>query len=334
MTGVARIFLIGGGDMMHLAARGAAARGLAATAVLAPRHADEPLLLFDGTLAEALASSGTPTRVVEDINDPAAFAALAVGPRAAAICFGPAWIFSARVHAGFEFGMFNVNAIPVPRYLGGAHYTWQIMNGDRRGGVAVQRIEGRIDRGPVIQRIEFDLPDDARTPADYFRHYLRAAVPAIDGLLTALREGDVPSGVPFADLEKDRAYFPRLLTKEHGFVDWRWSARDIERFCMAFDDPYMGAATFAEGRELRLKSVRRVPEDFPVHPFAFGLVVRNLGKPVVAAAGGWLEIGGVCWADGADAAPSLKEGARLHTPSDVLDRAMGYRVRFGPKGVV
>jgi methionyl-tRNA formyltransferase len=317
--------------MVPIAARRAIRRGLKPWAILAPRHANERLLLSDSTLEQALDALDVRIRVTENINEPAARRGWPAPARSAAVCFGSAWIFSPEVLAAFGLGMFNVNAIPVPLYLGGAHYSWQIMNGDRRGGIAVQRVTRDLDRGPFVRRISFELPDTARTPHDYYRAYVGAASSVIEDLVDSIADGRTISETPFEVAQQDRVYFPRLLTAAQGFIDWRWDANEIERFCNAFDVPFAGAATYVNDVEVRLRSVRAVPQNVSVHPFAAGLIVRNLGKPVVAARGGWLELGSVTSTDGV--MRSLKEGTRLHTPTEALERAIRFRARFGAKGV-
>ena len=64
--------------------------------------------------------------------------------------FWAAWIFSDKIIELFNQNIFNYNGIPVPLYLGGAHFTWQILNQSRRGGAFIQRITSDVDRGSVV----------------------------------------------------------------------------------------------------------------------------------------------------------------------------------------
>ena len=47
----------------------------------------------------------------------------------------------------FAYGMYNINPIPIPNYLGGAHFTWQILNSNYDAGIYLQQISKHLDRG-------------------------------------------------------------------------------------------------------------------------------------------------------------------------------------------
>lgn len=327
------LVLIGGGDVMLHTARAAQARGLRVGVILAPRHAEEPLA--DGAITrDAFSALGVPVSLVDDINVPGALTeSVWTGPRALALCYGPAWVFAEPVRQAFGAGMINYNPIPVPRYLGGAHYTWQILNGDRDGGCILQLITAELDRGPLLQARYFTIPETARTPADYFAAYNEHGCRLLADALEAMIAGRPFEAVPYAEVNARRLYLPRLFTVQNGFIDWQWSGRDIERFCCAFDAPYKGAGTFVDGQEVRLKDAWFEPgEGF--HPFVSGLVVRRLGDGVWAAVpGGLLRIGDARTAEGGDARPLLREGRRLATPPQKLYEAAIYRPKLSGKGI-
>ena len=58
--------------------------------------------------------------------------------------------------------MLNFNGIPVPKYLGGAHYTWQILNSDKSGGNVLQEITENIDKGPILKSDYYELSSSAK----------------------------------------------------------------------------------------------------------------------------------------------------------------------------
>lgn len=339
LSGVTDVCLIGGGDLMVDTGRALAKAGYRVTAVLAPRHRDEALPRLGGTLAQTLGADGIAVHLAEDINRPEdwdrAPGAAGAGAAALALCFGPAWIFSDAVRAAFGFGMFNVNPIPIPRYLGGAHFTWQILNGDRSGGCFLQEITAELDRGPILDEHLYLVPESARVPEDYFIAMFEEGRRFLRRVIEKMKDGVPFTPVPFETVNDGRLYFPRLFTSENGIIDWSWTVDEIERFCCAFDRPYDGAATFIDGALVRLKDVAKVEDDADLHPFSAGLVVRRLGpEAVVAAAGGYLRVGSARDTDGADAMALLREGRRLHTPRERLDHALSYRPRLVAKGFV
>ncbi|MBF0156117.1 MAG: hypothetical protein HQL57_02900, partial [Magnetococcales bacterium] len=302
--------------------------------VLAPRHAGEELPLGGGVLGDFLRREGFSCHVVEAINRWDGLGALIQGEPTLALCFGPAWIFTEAVIAAFPLGMINFNGIPLPRYLGGAHYTWQILNGDRSGGCFLQEITVEVDRGPILRSHRYLLPVGVRLPRDYFRGNHEEAVRFLDRAIADM-VADLPfEPLPYASLDPFRLYFPRLLTRENGYIDWDWSGEEIERFCAAFDDPYPGAMTFLEGQVVHLREVRLERCEGATHPFVAGLVLRrDAAGAWIGVRGGILVVGAAHEEEGADLLPGFREGRRLHTPAEWLERARAFRPVLDGAGV-
>ncbi len=332
--GVRRVALIGSGDLMVVAADRLNRDGYTVSALLAPRHADEALPLTGGILRVRLEDAGAMVKVVENVNDTSSWPAEQfAGTAALALCFGPAWMFSTAVIGRFGFGMINVNLIPVPRYLGGAHYTWQILNGNRDGGCYLQDITADLDRGDILQYETFQVPESARVPEDYFLANFEHGQQCLSAFLRAMRDGAPLRPISYQSVNSDRLYFPRVMTLEQAFIDWRWSADEIVRFCNAFDRPYAGAATFCNGLLVRLKNVELLKNADDFHPFAAGIIVRRIGHElVVAARGGALSLGMVQDASGTDVRPRLREGRRLLTPAAKLEHAFAFQPRLSAQG--
>jgi len=324
---VKHVALIGGGDVMVEAGDLLLKAGYVVTAIVAPRHVNARLPLRDKTLAQALKEVSIAAHVTDSVNSWETLAAVVpAGERSLALCFGPDWIFNAAVRAHFGAGMLNFNGIPVPRYLGGAHYSWQILNGDRSGGCVLQEITEAIDRGPLLRRELFEHAPDVRRPMDYYRSNFIKASTFLATVIADMRDDKPFALTRFEDLEGERLYLPRLLTSEQAYIDWTWDASGIERFCWAFDEPYAGAASFIGDQTLRLRSVCRDESLGTFHPFAAGLIVRkHKGSVWFAARGSALRADEIRTADGKDAAAFLREGQRLHTPASVLEKAHAAR---------
>lgn len=320
---------IGGGQLMVNTIEAARQRGLVVGAILAERHAEETLST-GRSLRDELAARVIPVRVVAKATeiDPAQ-----LGDdfkHSTALCFGPAWVFPADVLSRFTGGMLNFNGIPIPHYLGGAHYTWQILNGHRKAGCHIQRITPQVDRGDLLMSEAFDLPDSVQTPADYFRENDRFGLVFLGRFLDQWVSRTPFAERSFADVNPDRLYFPRLMTLDNGWIDWSWSGADIQAFCLAFGTPYKGASTHYNGRRLRLTRTHLLPEPAHqrLHPFCAGLVVRKTGDGFfVAVGGGLLQVAAFECDDGLPG-PVIREGDRLFTDADTLSRARLHRPRL------
>ena len=135
------IVLIGGGDLMAVSAKIFKELNFNVTMIVATRHIDEKLALSNNTLADYCKELSINPHVITDINLLTKKQLSAIIPKhSLALCFGPAWVFNNQVLSEFFYGMFNINAIPIPHYLGGAHYTWQLLNKNIDGGCFFQQI--------------------------------------------------------------------------------------------------------------------------------------------------------------------------------------------------
>ena len=60
-----------------------------------------------------------------------------------------------------KFGFINIHASLLPKWRGAAPIQRAIMNGDKRIGVSIMKIEEKLDSGPVLASKEFELDKNA-----------------------------------------------------------------------------------------------------------------------------------------------------------------------------
>lgn len=325
--------LLGGGHLVLHTIEKLLSGGVRVAVFTSPRHAGETVGGDGASLAQALASRGVVCEIADDINDAIPLLREHVTESTLGIALGPAWIFRSEVCSLFSHRLVNFMGIDLPRMRGGAHYTWQILVGDRRGAANVQLINEVVDSGAVVKRRDYLFPAEARTPADYFAAAEQVELPFLHEFID-----EVLAGVEFDPQplqERFSQYFPYLSTKEQGLIDWSWTVDELERFTNAFDVPYHGASTFIDGRLVHLRRCRAEYGDGTFHPFLSGLVYhRSPGLALVACRGGTLAVESATDAEsGRDALEALELGHRLHTPRDLLDRAMSYRAVYGGRGL-
>jgi methionyl-tRNA formyltransferase len=330
---IQNVTLIGGGDTLLYSASKLIEAGFSVRVILAPRHATLSLPINKVTLSKALEELEIDYVELEDINKPKILTdIIPSGKSSMALCFGPAWIFQENILDWFGGGMFNFNGIPIPRYLGGAHYTWQILNEDRTAGIALQEITMEIDRGSILRFKKYLLPSNVRIPQDYFEGNFHFACKFIDQFVKDMKNNIEFHSFKYEALDGRRLYFPRLLTIPQGLINWFWSAKEIELFCRAFDRPYFGASTFLDGEKVHLKGVLLEKGDVYMHPFCSGLIVRvSKENAWIAAQGGFLVVNEIYDSDGNDVIFKLKEGKRFFTPTKLLEEALEFKPFIGSK---
>lgn len=309
---------IGGGGLMVECIRETRRMGFAAGVLLSTRHADEILPTSRLTLREVLESLDVPYAVVESGVEAVPSRVLPSSGRVLGVGFGPAWILPSEVLSEFRAGIVNFNGIPVPQYIGGAHHTWQILNGNRDGGCYIQEMTPDVDRGDVFYKEDFTLSSSVKVPEDYFRENLQRAFEFFREFLELVRSGEGFKRDPFARIDPQRLYFPRLATLDDGWIDWSWTADEIGRFCDAFSAPYAGASTQYGSRRLLIRRahVTKPEESLLTHPYCAGLIVRSTSVEVVVAAKGGFVVLDEWSVEGRG--QRLREGSRLSTPRSLL----------------
>ena len=291
--------------------------------VVSKRHHEE-------ALKKELEEIGCSYHVSDDINNDKEFKQIAELHSRICICFGPAWIFDKKIIELFESRIFNFNGIPLPRYTGGAHYTWQILNDSKEGGAYIQQITMDIDRGPVSEHIKYKLTGKAKLPKDYEKENYAMGYQFLQDFILGIVQykKDIELTENQVDWSQKR-YFPRLLTSRNGWINWQWSGKEIVKFCEAFGEPYKGANTTVNGENyIAIKSLKLINTEY-YHPYCSGLVVNRLKDKYlyIASSDGLLLCDEYDLADG-----EINVGDRLETPIDLLEKSR-KRVRYGSGGV-
>ncbi len=332
------VVIFGGGISVPDFACEAISSGLSVTVFAAPRHLTESLPEAQGqTLQEILTRHSIHFFSSENINNSIDLNGI-ISEQTLGIGLGEVYTFSKKTISLFKGRLFDFMVIPLPQYRGGAHFTWQILRGDRHGCWNIQRINeemvpGVFDSGEIIKFRKYLLPPEARIPQDYFDAARFHAKQLFTEFLSEIREGKGFNPAPLQ--EELRTYYPRLSTIMQGYIDWSWSTDEIERFICAFDNPYPGASTFLSGKQVFLKSCRVHTSQNPSHPFMAGLIYRtDKSRVFIATRDGALIVDSVLDETNKNILSSVKPGERFFTPRQYLDNAMLFTAKYDARGLV
>jgi methionyl-tRNA formyltransferase len=258
---------------------------------------------------------------------PAAFT-----PTGIAISFGARWIVrKPQLESLFHNRLLNAHGTRLPMDRGGGGFSWRIMRGDRIGSLLLHLIDEGIDTGSVVASEDYVIPAGLRTPAAIMSDYEHR----LAGFVTAFLDKGAPITGVVGQPGMIGAYYPRLHTPTHGWIDWSWPPEDINRFILAFDDPFPGARTLWHRDVVTIKQAQLHYGEMPHHPFQSGLVIRHNGRWLMVALsqGACLIVEDVRSEKGESVLATIKEGDRLFTPSAQLEAALEHRVSIGPKGI-
>ena len=298
-----------------------------------PRHYDDIVDEEMHTLEQVTNFLNVSTVVTEDINDD--FLKSDITDRTLGISFGAAWVFNTETVALFNGRLLDFMGIALPKYRGGAHYTWQILSGNKVGACNLQVIHGGTEtfhRGEIIKRRDYIFPSSVRTPQDYFDEAIKEEIVFLNDFLNEIKE---EKDFPLVSLDESfSSYYPFLNTKIHGWINWSWNAEEIDIFICAFDNPYDGASTYLNGVRVHLKSSKYSESNETFHPFHSGLVYRCSSNAIyIAVKGGSLIVQKVINDSGVNIINKIKEGFRFTTPQDKLEHALEFNALYGPNGL-
>jgi len=300
------------------------------------RHLDEFMLRENQTLEQILMRNDVPYFSCSDINDNPHIRPL-VNETTIGVGLGEVWSFEKDLIERFSGKLLDFMGIRLPRYRGGAHYTWQILRRNRIGCCNLQiinkeMIQGVFDSGEIVKSGEYFFPAHTRIPQDYFDFAIKQEVAFLEEFIEEVRIG---KDFPMSRIQENFSlYFPRLYTLKHGWIDWTWSGPDIELFICAFDDPYAGASTLLEGTRVFLKDCFFDLDDGHFHPFQAGLVYKKANSALfVATKEGTLIVKKILNENGENLFESVKVGQRLLTPGKYLEEAMTYSAVYDAEGI-
>ncbi len=326
------VILFGGSPLLIAVCRMLRDRAITFDIYSSPRQLAEPIGEHGQTLEAALHQHGIDWFLsTDDINRD--FPLITVGASTFGIGLGEAWSFSEDIIAVFGGRLLDFMAIPLPRYRGGAHYTWAILNRESKWGCCLQEVtprtvQGEFDDGRVIWNMTYDVSNLEITPQHWFDTCVGQETEFLRMFFIR-----IVSGLPFDPRpphDEGSLFFPRLKTAEQGWLNWAWDDTDICDFISAFDRPYPGAHTTIGGDTVQLRGA--CLHEGTYHPFAAGLIVRiDSDGALIAAKGGSLYVNEVIL-NGMNIIRSLKPGMRFITSQERLAMALSYRPNYTPAG--
>jgi methionyl-tRNA formyltransferase len=148
-------------------------------------------------------------------------------------------------------GCLNVHASLLPRWRGAAPIQAALLAGDKKTGVCLMSIEAGLDTGPVYSSDAITI-NDGETAGE-----LHDRLAKLGGRVLAQHVKEIAAGKLEAIAQDDsRATYAGKIATADAAIDWRRSAREIERQVRAFN-PVPGA-WFMRGDE-RIKCWRAKP---------------------------------------------------------------------------
>lgn len=175
------------------------------------------------------------------------------------------------------FGCINVHASLLPAYRGAAPIQAALINGDKKTGVTIMKMDEGLDTGPIISVIETPI-DPGETGASLFQKLSFLGANALKQTLPAYLAGAIQ---PVPQPTQGVSYYG-MIRKEDGQLTIAMNAIEVERKIRAFN-PWPGASLQIGEETLKIHQGQVARGESL--PGTRGVVD---GYPAVGFMGGWL----------------------------------------------
>lgn len=141
----------------------------------------------------------------------------------------------------------NVHGSLLPEYRGAAPTNWAVMNGDRKTGITVIKMNEKMDEGDIILQKEIGI-DAADTNITLSEKLSELGAAALLETVDLIASG---KGLKTEKQDSSRATYAPKLKKEDGLIDWTRDASWIHNRVRGLL-PWPGAYTYYNARILKI----------------------------------------------------------------------------------
>jgi len=231
------------------------------------------------------------------------------------ISFGSYFQFNIKFVKKNPYKLYNFMPIPMPRYRGGAHWTWAMMKNEKYWGCNIQEIDeftkegGFIDTGKILFSANYKIKKNILTPTEFVKYISKKEKIFLSKFIHKLKN---KSRFILKPINESRSIFlPRIKTEKDGWVDWNWSSKEIILFINSFSDPYRGASALINNKRVFLQNAKKI-NDENFHPFQSSLIVRKYkNRLFVLTSSGLISIDNISNSMGKNIFGEVKIGQKL-----------------------
>jgi len=159
-----------------------------------------------------------------------------------------------------KYGFVNIHPSLLPRHRGPAPIVSAILSGDEVTGVSYMLMDEKIDHGPIIKQIEYNIDSNVTAGALTQELALLAAKNVSDVLLKYI-EGKL---TPREQNHNEATYSP-FLKRVDARLDWNQSAETIMRQIRALN-PWPGTYFTWKGKKIKVTKAELGPDEDIISP--------------------------------------------------------------------
>ena len=144
-----------------------------------------------------------------------------------------------------KLGAWGIHASLLPDYAGGAPLVWAIINGEKKTGVSLFKLENGVDDGDIISQKEFDIKENDNIN-DVYKKATKASKKILLEILGTTKD------YKFKPQDKSKIKIYPQRKPEDGEINVNWSADKIHDFIRAQTKPYPGAFFIINGKKITI----------------------------------------------------------------------------------
>jgi methionyl-tRNA formyltransferase len=155
-------------------------------------------------------------------------------------------ILPTEILEGPKYGCINIHASLLPEYRGAAPIHRAIINGEKKTGISIMKMDQGLDTGDVYKTIEFPINEDT-TVGEMHDLMAQSAGELLLEVLNELENGEAV----LTQQNNEKSTYAPMLDKQVGKINWHQNIVDI-RNRINGTDPYPGAYTKYNGKKIKV----------------------------------------------------------------------------------
>ncbi len=161
------------------------------------------------------------------------------------------WLISNTVLDTVPFGFIGIHNSLLPKFRGGSPLIWPIIRGEREVGFSFFSFTPGMDDGPIWAQESVSVAEH-----DYISSVLKRLENKAIDVLRATYPQLLNCSIKPVEQNHELATYCAQRFPSDGNINWHEPARSVYNFIRAQSDPYPGAFTYFEGKELRIWKAR------------------------------------------------------------------------------
>jgi methionyl-tRNA formyltransferase len=146
---------------------------------------------------------------------------------------------------------YGLHASLLPKYSGGAPLVWAMINGEKKTGITLFKMDSGVDAGPILGQMDTEI-SEKDTIKTLYERIEELGLKLIEKNLPLIADGKERM---YKQDDQQRTIVPQR-NPEDGLINWNWDCTFIDRWIRAQTKPYPGAFTFYKKKKIFVWNAR------------------------------------------------------------------------------